>query len=152
MIYNIIIQVKMYVYDIYDPNTSEINSITGSSVIELCANVLNYKIDCIKNDDDEYTVKFYNSNKKLIIEVTENGLYFAITGQTLNNSELTENIKNDSEKFWNIIHSNVKLIEFTNPIRFGDAEWDEDYEEDSDDEEEDNTNETNIVITKEKQC
>ena len=141
----------MFVYDIYNPNTSETNLITGSSVIELCANVLNYKIDCIEDDGGEYIVKFYDSNHKLIIEVTENGLYFAITGQTLINSEMTETIKNDSEKFWNIIHSNVKLIEFTNPIRFGDAEWDEDYEEDSDDEEDD-TNDTNIVITKEKQC
>jgi hypothetical protein len=140
----------MFVYDIYNPNTSETNLITGSSVIELCANVLNYKIDCIEDNGGEYIVKFYDSNHNLIIEVTENGLYFAITGQTLINSEITETIKNDSEKFWNIIHSNIKLIEFTNPIRFGDAEWDEDYKEDS--EEEDNTNETNIVTTKEKQC
>ena len=142
----------MYVYDIYNPNTSETNLITGSSVIELCANVLNYKIDCIENDDVEYTVKFSDSNNKLISEVSENGLHFAITGQTLNNSEMTENIKNDSEKFWNMIHSNVKLIEFTNPIRFGDAEWDEDYEEDSEEEDEEDTEDKNIVIKKEKQC
>jgi len=142
----------MYVYDIYNPNTSETNLITGSSVIELCANVLNYKIDCIENDDIEYTVKFSDSNNKLISEVSENGLHFAITGQTLNNSEMTENIKNDSEKFWNMIHSNVKLIEFTNPIRFGDAEWDEDYEEDSEEEDEEDTEDKNIVIKKEKQC
>jgi hypothetical protein len=142
----------MYVYDIYNPNTSETNLITGSSVIELCANVLNYKIDCIENDDIEYTVKFSDSNHKLISEVSENGLHFAITGQTLNNSEMTENIKNDSEKFWNMIHSNVKLIEFTNPIRFGDAEWDEDYEEDSEEEDEEDTEDKNIVIKKEKQC
>lgn len=132
----------MFVFETYDPVKNKTNFITGKNVIELCTTILNYKNkDIEESSDTDHTVIFSDVDRNVIIEISESGLHFALTGSS--NSELNNNItdemKNDSEKFWEITHANVKLIEFTNPVRMGEADWNENYVEDydSDDESQD---------------
>jgi hypothetical protein len=126
----------MFVYQTYSPITGETNSITGKNVIELCASVLNYNNDIKDNTDNEYNVKFYDSNGNTIIDISEAGLYFAITGNSIKETDdnITDVMMNDSQKFWEMTHMNVKSIEFFNPIRMGEVEWDDTYEESDSDE------------------
>lgn len=119
----------MFIYETYNPIKEKTDSITAINVIELCASILDYNNNIEDNSDDEYTVTFNDNDGNTIIEISEDGLYFAITGNVKNNGDITESLKNDSQKFWEITHSLVKHINFTNPVRMGDAEWDDDYEE-----------------------
>jgi hypothetical protein len=138
----------MYVYETYNPTKDETDTITAPNVIELCANILDYNNGIDDNTNDEYIVTFNDCDGNTIIEISEDGLYFAITGNARNNSDITDSMKNDSQKFWEITHSNVKYINFTNPVRMGEAEWDENYEKSDDDSSDDSEPEesnTNIV-------
>lgn len=136
----------MYVYETYNPTKDETDTITAPNVIELCANILDYNNNIDDNTNNEYIVTFNDGEGNTIIEISEDGLYFAITGNARNNSDITDSMKNDSQKFWEITHSTVKYINFTNPVRMGEAEWDENYEKSDDDssdesdQEESNTN------------
>ena len=137
----------MFVYETYNPTKEITETITGNTVIEVCASILNYNNKIEDNTEDEYSVTFNDNDGNTIIEISEDGLYFAITGNSNKGEDITETMKNDSQKFWEITHSSVKFISFTNPIRMGDVEWDENYEE-SDDESNDESeviSNTNIV-------
>ena len=119
----------MFVYETYNPTKETTETIIGRNVIEVCASILNYNNKIEDSTDNEYTVTFNDNDGNTIIEISESGLYFAITGNSNKGENITEAMKNDSQKFWEITHSNVKFISFTNPVRMGDAEWDENYEE-----------------------
>jgi hypothetical protein len=136
----------MFVYETYNPTKEITETITGNTVIEVCASILNYNNKIEDSSDDEYTVTFNDNDGNTIIEISESGLYFAITGNSKNSEDITELMKDDSQKFWEMTHSLVKFISFTNPVRMGDAEWDENYEE-SEDESDNDYEETskNIV-------
>ena len=141
----------MYVFETYNPIKDETDVIASDNVVELCERILNYNNNIDDNTHNEHTVSFNDIDGNNIIVITEDGLYFAITGTIKNEGEITDTIKSDSQKFWEITHSNVKHISFTNPVRMGDAEWDEDYDEsenDSDDSDESDSEyeyESNIV-------
>ena len=127
----------MYVYKTYNPIKDETDTITAPDVIELCANILDYNNNIDHYTNKEYIVIFNDGDGNTIIEITEDGLYLALAGK--NSSEITDLIKND----------NVKYINFTNPVRMGEAEWDENYEKSDDDTSDDSESEeesqTNIV-------
>jgi len=144
----------MFVYESYDYKTEETDTITGKNVIELCAAILNYSNNKINNNSNtDYVVSFIDGDNEEIIEISESGLYFAITGSPLvENDVITEKMKEDSGKFWEITHSNVKFIEFSNPLHFGRAIWDEDYEEDDDDEEDEEEDYEEANTNKQKLC
>ena len=116
----------MFVYQSTNYNTTETYSITGKNVIECCASILNYNNGYENNDSDkEYIVKFINDDGEIVAEITETSLQYAIVSDDEN---ATEKMKQESEKFWDMNHEKIMVIEFTNPIHNGDAEWDEDYE------------------------
>jgi hypothetical protein len=144
----------MFVYESYDYKTEETDTITGKNVIELCATILSYSNNKINNEiDTEYTVSFIDGDDEEIVSISEAGLYFAITGTSITNDDvITNKMKEDSEKFWEITHSNVKCIEFSNPLHFGRAIWDEEYEEDDEDEEDDDEDYNEINTNKQKSC
>ena len=123
----------MFVYQSTNYNTNETYSITGKNVIECCASILNYNNGYENNESEkEYIVKFINDDGEIIAEITETSLYYAILSD---NEDATEKMKQESEKFWDMNHEKIMVIEFNNPIHNGDAEWDKDYE--SEDESED---------------
>jgi len=124
----------MFVYQSTNYNTNETYSITGKNVIECCASILNYNNGYENNDSEkEYIVKFINDDGEIVAEITETSLQYAIVSD---NDNATEKMKQESEKFWDMNHEKIMVIEFNNPIHNGDAEWDEDYESEyeSDDE------------------
>jgi len=135
----------MFVYDTYNPTKEITEKITGSNVIEVCASILNYNNMIEDNTNTEYTVTFNDNDGNTIIEISEAGLYFAITGNSNNGEDITETMKNDSQKFWEITHSNVKYINFANPVRMGDAEWDDNYEASEDGSEDGSDSEYEVV-------
>ena len=128
----------MFIYESTNYESLEKDSITGKNVIECCAKVLNYNNQKIIDIDDikEYTVKFLDKEGSIMCEISENGLVFAINGEIDNE---TDKIKDESQKFWELSHKNVISIEFSNPVRSGDAIWDEEYveQEDASDDEDD---------------
>jgi hypothetical protein len=133
----------MFVYQTYNPVTEETNSITGKNVIESCASALNYDNSIEDKSGNEYTVKFYDTNSKIIIELSEAGLYYAITGNSIKENEenVSDEIKEESQKFWEMTHAKVKMIEFLNPVRMGEVVWDEEYNEFDDEEDDEEENE-----------
>jgi len=119
----------MYIFETYNPIKGKTDRIISDNIIELCASVLNYNNDIEDNTGNEYIVIFNDVNGNNIITISEDGLDYAITGTVKNKIGVTGEIRCDSDKFWEINHSNVKHISFINPVRLGDAEWDEDYDE-----------------------
>ena len=59
--------------------------------------------------------------------------------------EVTKEMTEDSNTFWNMKHFEIEVITFKNPSHNGDAIWDSEYVEDehSDDDDEEDTEETN---------
>jgi hypothetical protein len=126
----------MFVYESTNYKTLEKDSITGKNVIEFCASMLNYNNlkDIDDTDDIEYTVKFVDKDGNIMCEISEDGLTFALNGETDNE---TDKLKEESQKFWELSHTKVYTIEFNNPCRLGDGIWDEEYEENNSEDEED---------------
>jgi hypothetical protein len=143
----------MFVFQSYNYDTRETDTITTKNVIESCGAVLNYNNN-IKNYDEQYIyfVKFLDISGKVLVKVSEDGLSYALSGEC---NDIEENeieiIKVESEKFWDMNHEDVKVIEFDNPIHSGDAIKDE-TDNDSlitpnnsdNDEEDDEEQETNL--------
>jgi hypothetical protein len=136
----------MFIYESTNYKTLKTDSITGKNVIEFCASMLNYSNDADEDDEKEYYVRFYDSDGGILNELTESGLLYAISGQDETDSD---EIKEESQKFWEMIHDKVKMIKFENPIRTGDVIWNENYVENDDSESE---VEENDNINQEKQA
>jgi hypothetical protein len=119
----------MFVYESTNYESLEKDSITGKNVIEFCAKVLSYNNmkDITPSENNIYTVKFVDINGNILAEISEDGLIYAINGDV--NSE-TDEVKEESQKFWELSHKNIISIEFNNPIHNGDGIWDEEYQED----------------------
>ena len=130
----------MFIYKSTNYQTLETDSITGKNVIEFCVSMLHYSNDADEDDEKEYYVRFYDSDGGILNEFTESGLLYAISGQ---DEDESEEVKDESQKFWEMIHDKVKMIKFENPIRTGDAVWNENYvqpEDESDVDENENIN------------
>jgi hypothetical protein len=125
----------MYVFETKNHVTQEIDSITGKSVIEICGLILNYS-NGKEEVGDNYTVLFIDNKGNNVLQILEESIRYAIFGSTNNEVSPKDSIlKNEAEKFMTIIHSGIDIIEFSNPVRYGEAYWDAEYvESDSDNE------------------
>ena len=142
----------MFVYKSTNYETMEKDSITGNNVIEFCIKVLNYDnqqiIDQYDDNNLNYNVKFIDIEGNIICEISEDGLKYAIEGDIQTESE---QMKEESQIFWEMNQSKVNSIEFNNPIHAGDGIWDVEYDEVSDDDEDeededDNDNEYDYIF------
>ena len=118
----------MYIFESKNHITHNIDSITAKSVIELSSIVLNYH-NGKKEDDKEYFVIFFNKSGEIILEITEESLKYIIFNEE---KSVSDKVKDEIEKFISLNYDDVENIEFTNPIRKGDAYWDIDYTEEDD--------------------
>ena len=133
----------MFVFEAKNHITQETDSITGKSVIEICGEILNYfnGKQCVEGD---YTVIFIDKNGKTLLEILESSLKYAVFGINDGDSLIESKesiIKNEAGKFMSMIHSDIDIIEFTNPIRCGEVYWDADYFEEVEDKAEDEEDE-----------
>ncbi len=126
----------MFVLDIKNFTTDETDRLTGANVAEFCGNVIQYS-NGINNESDN-KVTFIDEKGKILLEIKEKSLFFAIFGTTddSENDGVDENTKDESQSFWELDHNIVDSIEFENAAHKGTGIWDEAYEEDDDDEEE----------------
>jgi hypothetical protein len=139
----------MFVFQSYNHETRETDTITAKNVIELCGAILNYNNNIVIYEEQYiYFVKFLDIDGKVLVKISEDGLSYALSGECNEIDESEMNIiKIESKKFWSMNHEDVKVIEFENPIHSGDAIKDEtdndslitpnnsDYEEDDEEEE-----------------
>ncbi len=125
----------MYVFESRNHITQETDSITGKSVIEICGLVLNY-FNGKEEIGDNYTVLFIDNKGNQVLQILEESIRYAIFGSSDNEISSKDSIiKNEAEKFMTIIHSGIDIIDFSNPVRYGEAYWDAEYvESDSDNE------------------
>jgi len=124
----------MYLFDSVNKLTNEKEIINGKSLIEICGSMLEY-YNGTKPDDKEYTVVFFDKSGKKMYEMYENSLKYAIHGEIIESINTTDSMtKTEASKFMSMIHSDVDIVEFSNPVRAGEAYWDEEYEEDDEDE------------------
>ena len=138
----------MYIFDSVNKLTNEKEIINGKSLIEICGYMLEY-YNGTKPDNKEYTVIFFDKSGKEMYKMYENSLKYAIHGEINESTNTIDSMtKTEASKFMSMIHSDVDIIEFSNPVRSGDAYWDEEYVEDDEDEKDieyktDNTFEVN---------
>ena len=118
----------MYVFESKNHRTLETDSIIGKSIIEICGSILNYTNGKEDNSNNDYTVSFIDKNGKVILEVLEDSINYSIF-DILEDKSKEFIIKNEAIKFMEIIHTEVEIIEFTNPIRSGEVYWDVEYDD-----------------------
>jgi len=125
----------MFVFETTDYTQFKVVSITGKNVIEICASVIEFHNNSDKKSNKESLVKFITGDGSLLCEISENGLIYAISGDSGNETE-NQVINEESQKFWEMNHDDIISIEFANPIHNGDAIWDEDYKDEEEDDSE----------------
>jgi len=137
----------MFVFESKNTIDDKTDIITGKTLVEICENVLEYHNGAFKKDTNDDIVRFMNSTGELILDTNEVTLKFILYGADDEaKQEVTKEMTEDSNTFWNMKHSEIEVVTFKNPSHNGEAIWDSEYLEDeySDDEdiEESNDNET----------
>jgi hypothetical protein len=118
----------MYVFESLNKLTNEKEFINGKSIIEICVSILGY-YNGSKPEKKDFTVIFIDKKGKKMYEMYENSLKYAIFGEITESIDTIDSmIKNEAEKFMSMVHSEIDIIEFTNPVRAGEAYWDDEYD------------------------
>jgi len=116
----------MYVFEISNVLTKQIDIITGKTTNDISGDILHYNNGVKYDDTVDYDVNFYNSKGDTVLTIPESSLKFAIMGED-DDTNITENMKEYSQKYWEMDHKKIQIIEFNNPSHAGEAIWDPDY-------------------------
>jgi len=132
----------MFIFDSVNKLTNENERIIGKSVIEICGSVLEY-YNGTKPDNIDYTVLFSDKNGNKLCEISEDSLKYAIHGADYDSfiQAYETMLKEDAANFMSVIHSNIDIIQFNNPVRVGEAYFDSEYNEEDDEEEDEDEDE-----------
>jgi CRISPR/Cas system-associated exonuclease Cas4 (RecB family) len=139
----------MFVFESKNTIDDKTDIITAKTLVEICENVLEYHNGAYKKDTNNDIVRFMNFTGELILETTEVNLKFILYGADDEvKQEVTKEMTEDSNTFWNMKHSEIEVVTFKNPSHNGEAVWDSEYLEDehSDDEEDIEESNDNEVI------
>jgi hypothetical protein len=118
----------MYVFDIANVITKQTDIITGKTINDISGEILHYDNGAKCDKTIDYTVNFYDSKGDIVLTIPESGLTFAIFGADEDtNSNISESMKEYSQKYWEMNHKKIQIIEFDNPSHPGEAIWDPDY-------------------------
>jgi len=115
----------MFVLELSSDLTNEIDVITGNTVTDVCSKILNYTNGVKYNKLIDYDVKFFDSKGDLVLAIPETALNYAIFGKDVD--DVSNTIKEYSQDYWEMNHSTVEVIEFTNPSHKGEVIWDHEY-------------------------
>jgi len=120
----------MYVYQVSSNVSDQVKVIIGNTVNDICGDIISYNNDeCDKTNDNEYTVTFFNFKGEEVLTIPEDALKYAILGA--DSDDVSDNIKEYSQKYWEMNHSTIEIIGFTNPCHFGEVVWDAEYTTDN---------------------
>ena len=132
----------MFIYENTNVLTEERYKITAPNLLEILGQVLEYYNGVTPNDKD-YLVIMLDKNYKTVLEVSEAGIWYALSGEVNGyvSDDKLQTIKDECGKFWHTKHSDIEVIEFYNPVRKGNAVWNEEGDEDEYEDEEDDQQE-----------
>jgi len=126
---------KMYVYQVSSSDSDELKVITGKTVSDICGEILFYNNETNKNTNIDYDVTFFNFKGDEILTISEDALKYAIFGADSN--DVSDNIKEYSQKYWEMNHTTIEIIGFNNPCHLGEVMWDPEYNEETDNSDDD---------------
>ena len=142
----------MYVYQVSSSDSDELKVITGKTVSDICGEILFYNNESNKTTNVDYDVTFFNFKGEEVLSIPEDALKYAIFGADSN--DVSDNVKEYSQKYWEMNHTTIEIIGFNNPCHLGEVMWDAEYCDESDDSDDDlvcdnssENNNTNNIIT-----
>ena len=123
----------MYVYQVSLNASNELDEVkilTGNTVNDICGDIICYNIDdSNKITDVEYDVIFFNFKGEEVLIIPEDALKYAILGA--DSDDVSDNIKEYSQKYWEMNHLTIEIIQFNNPCHPGEVVWDAEYTSDN---------------------
>jgi hypothetical protein len=119
----------MYSIEIENNLTDHIDVIKNKTLTGVCSEVICHNNGVIYDKTNEYIVNFIDSKGNTLLTITENALSFALFGTENEIDTISDDIKEYSQKYWEMDHNIIEVIEFNNPSHAGEVLWNVDDDE-----------------------
>jgi hypothetical protein len=108
-----------FVPKIDDPD-GDIN-IKSYKLNEICQKILEYDNGADKKSTNDHTVRFMNFSGELILETSEVTLKYILQSKDEKSKEVSKEMIEDNDTFWNMKHNEIEIVTFKNPSHIGQA-------------------------------
>jgi hypothetical protein len=108
-----------FVPEIDDPD-GDID-IKSDTLVEICKKILEYDNGADKKSTNDDTVRFMNFSGELILETSEVTLKYILQNEDEKSKEVSKEMVEDNNTFWNMDHKEIETVTFKNPSHSGEA-------------------------------